>query len=101
MTARAARVIKSSANPSSNQSELVDDVIVPGFEAEVRELRELQPPVGDTHQVEGVLAAIEQTVDRLRKAPPIGPNSSFKANHPYRPAEEIAADYGLTACGHP
>jgi hypothetical protein len=92
---------QSSQTPDKAQAMMVDQVIIPNFEEEIRELRSLDAPATDSKQVDEVLTAIQDTVDRLRTAPPIGASASFKANHPYRPGEEIAAEYGLTACGHP
>jgi hypothetical protein len=83
------------------QTVIVRTLLVPGFQAELRELGELTPPTGQSHDMAFVLTAIRQMVNRLEHEPPITSSSSFKANHPYRPAEEIAAEFGLNSCGHP
>lgn len=91
------------AQGTSNRAQLqaIDTAIVPNLEAEVDELRALTPPVGHEARVERILSAIEDTVDQLRNAKPVDADSTFEENHPYRPGEQIAARYGLTACGHP
>lgn len=103
IAAAGATIIKESKDPTSAkvQTEITGKVLVPSFEKELQRLRALEAPSGEEQQVQRVMAALKETATRLRTAPPIETNSSFKANHPYRPGEEIAAAYGLTACGHP
>jgi len=69
--------------------------IVPGFAREVRDLRALQPPPGEEDEVEAVINTIQEMLDRTRKDFAIG------RDYPYRKTENVAAAYGLPACGHP
>jgi len=103
IAAAGATIIRKSKDPTSAkaQTEITGKVLVPSFEKELQQLRALDAPSGEEPQVERVMTALNETVTRLRTAPPIETNSSFKENHPYRPGEEIAAAYGLTSCGHP
>lgn len=96
------RIIRAgNAHGADVQARIMDQIIVPNLQAEIRELDALEGPAADRQRIDGIVAAIQQSVDRLRSAPPIDASSSFKETHPYRPGEELAAEYGLTACGHP
>lgn len=75
--------------------ELVDDVVVPAFEKEIRELGALEPPPGDAEQVEAILSATQELIDRLQADP------SERGIYPYRRVEDLSAAYGLSKCGHP
>jgi hypothetical protein len=100
--AEAVKIIKTAKGPAAKEQKLIaQQAVIPNLEAEIDALRKMGAPSGDSGQVEHILAAIEDTVSRLSSASPVTVQSSFKANHPYRPGEEIAASYGLTACGHP
>lgn len=74
---------------------IANEVIIPNFEQEIRELNALSPPPGDSDQIYAIYDAIEEVIDGL-KANPEGQNF-----YPYKKAESLAAAYGLTACGHP
>lgn len=100
--AEAVKILKAGEGGAAKvQTQIAQQAVIPNLEAEVSALRKMDAPSGDGDQVEHILAAIEDTVNRLNSASPVTIRSSFKANHPYRPGEEIAASYGLTACGHP
>lgn len=74
---------------------LIEQVVVPGFEREIRDLRALQPPPGDEEEVEGLITALQEMVDRTRG------DLAKGRSWPYRKTENLAAAYGLPACGHP
>lgn len=75
--------------------ELVDEVIAPNFEGEIKDLRALDPPPGEEKDVETVIAEIEQMLRRMKNGETLGRIA------PYRKSENYAAAYGLPACGHP
>lgn len=84
-----------SAPPKAAAEQLVEKVLAPGFKRELRDLRELEPPPGDEAKVEELTTAIQGMVTRMQKDFTIG------REHPYRKTENLAAAYGLPACGHP
>lgn len=75
--------------------ELIEEVVAPGFEREIKELRELTPPPGDEEQVRELIAAMADMVERTRKD--LGVDRGF----PYRKTEKLAALYGVPDCGRP
>jgi hypothetical protein len=98
ITAQTQRVFeKYSDQPESPKArkELVSEVIVPGFEAQARDLRALEPPPGEEDEVEEVISTIEEMVERTRE------DFAEGRDYPYRKTENVAAAYGLPACGHP
>lgn len=74
---------------------LIEQAIAPGFEAEIRDLRALEPPPGEEDEVEEVITTLDEMVKRTRK------DLAEGRNYPYRKTENVAAAYGLPACGHP
>ncbi|HYP56305.1 MAG TPA: hypothetical protein VEQ41_08425 [Solirubrobacterales bacterium] len=88
---------KHSDQPDSPQArrELIEKAIAPGFEAEIRDLRALEPPAGEEEEVEEVITAIEEMVARTRE------DLAEDRSYPYRRTENIAAAYGLPDCGTP
>jgi hypothetical protein len=98
MSAKAEKVVaKFSTQPDSEKGrrEVIEKAIAPGFEAEVKDLRALKPPPGDEEEVEEVIRAIEEMVARTKED--LGAGRVY----PYRRTENLAAAYGLPACGHP
>jgi hypothetical protein len=82
-------------SPEAGAKLLIEEVVVPGFEGELEDLRALEPPPGDEAEVEGVISAIQEMLDRTRKD--LGNDRIY----PYRKTENLASAYGLPACGHP
>lgn len=98
MTTRAQQVFKQfSGQPDSPKVRraVIEKAIAPGFEAELRDLRALEPPPGEEEEVQEVLTTIEEMVARTRR------DLSEGRGYPYRKTENVAAAYGLPACGHP
>lgn len=71
------------------------DIAMPALEREIREIEELGAPSGDEEKVETVLSEIQEVVNRLKKDP------AAIAKYPYRHSENVAAVYGIPACGRP
>lgn len=67
-------------------------VIIPIFEAELRELRELDIPPVDAAQVGAIYAAIEDMLKSVRE---------LRKTYPYTETEKLSRRYGITPCGHP
>jgi hypothetical protein len=74
---------------------MVNQVVIPAFEGELRDLKALNIPPGDGRDVSAIYAAIEEMIDEVRA------NPTAQGFYPYTKAEKLAAKYGLTACGHP
>jgi hypothetical protein len=74
---------------------MANQVIIPTFEGELRDLKTLNIPAGDDEQISAIYGAIEAMVGELKADPTV------QGFYPYTKAEKLAAEYGLTACGHP
>jgi hypothetical protein len=74
---------------------MANEVIAPVFEGEVKDLKALNIPPGDGDEIATIYAAIEDIAKQVRTDP------TADEFYPYKEAEKLAADYGLTACGHP
>lgn len=98
MTTRTQQIFKRFANQADSAKArrvLIETVIAPGFEAEIRDLRALEPPPGEEEEVEEVITTLEEMVARTRK------DLAEGRDYPYRKTENVSAAYGLPACGHP
>jgi hypothetical protein len=97
MTDKGQRIYANASEKSRDAGarELIEEVVAPGFEREVRELGDLTPPPGEEDEVNELISAIEQMVDRMREDLAAG------RGYPYRKTEKLAATYGLPDCGRP
>jgi hypothetical protein len=97
MQAKIKKVYAKAAKKSRNAGaeDLIEEVVAPGFEGEVNDLSSLDPPPGDEQEVEAVITAIQEMVDRTKS------DLAENRKYPYRKTENVAAAYGLPACGHP
>jgi hypothetical protein len=61
------------------EAEFIEQEIIPFYQRQVDEIRELTPPPGEEEEIEAALSAAEQALDDLREdpssyAPPVGPD---------------------------
>ncbi len=75
--------------------ELIDKVVIPIFEDELRDLESLSIPPEDNRQVTAIYKAIDDMIIELKADP------TARGFYPYTKAEKLAKQYGLTECGHP
>ena len=71
--------------------------LVPNVQNQIDELRGLTPPEGDEETVDEILKAAEEGVAAIEQ----NPASAFDDGgaDPFGQANQLAADYGLVACG--
>ena len=81
---------------AAQERKLVDEVMVPGLEREVAELRKLGVPAGDEEKVNAMLEALEEGVETAERDPQAVANSSDAV---FGIASRIAGEYGLEVCG--
>jgi hypothetical protein len=77
------------------EEKLVTDIALPPFQTMSEELRELGTPSGDEDDVEAIIAAFEGTIENVEANPVAALTSSDDL---FSKANELAADYGLSAC---
>jgi len=78
-------------------SEVSNTIFIPAVEDELDEIRALGAPKGDASQLHGIVAAIEEGLNRV-KADPQAALGSVAAS--FGRAERLAASYGLEPCAH-
>jgi hypothetical protein len=75
--------------------ELAEDVVIPIFEGELRDLKTLTIPPQDGKEVAAIYEAIEEMIEEIKADP------ATNEFYPYTRAEKLAQRYGINACGHP
>lgn len=73
---------------------LADQVIVPIFTAELRELEELDQPAGDEKELEAIYSEIQGVIDYMSGNPK-------PSVYPYTKGEKLADKYGIGDCATP
>lgn len=84
---------KSERAREAAEVELLPTVLIPGLKEEVEELRALGAPEGDEKQVEAIVKAIEDVIEKGETDP-----EAFQRTNPYFEAATMAAKYGLKTC---
>jgi hypothetical protein len=76
---------------------VIEEIVVPGFEGELRDLEALEPPASYEDRFETVLMAMRKMIGEARENP-----AAFAAqDRPYGTAWIPAKENGLFVCGHP
>lgn len=73
---------------------LAQAVLVPTFTRELRELKALDQPAGDSEELGAFYRELEKIVDYFAGNPKPG-------SYPYNKAENLATRYGIEKCGTP
>jgi hypothetical protein len=76
-------------------ADLINEVVAPGMEEEIEDIRALGLPAGDEQQVEAILAAMQDAVERAQA----DPKAFGEQAEPFKTPERLAVEYGLGACG--
>lgn len=85
-------------NPSQAEvDEFTTQTAIPTIQYEIAGVQGLAPPSGDEDQVDAIITAAQQALDKL-KADPNLITASGKDN-PFAHTNTLANQYGLTACG--
>ncbi len=71
-------------------------VLVPMVEQEMAAIRKLGAPPGDEEEIEAILAAQQEGIDRVKRIEKARSGSEFPAY--FEAADEMLLDYGLTGC---
>jgi hypothetical protein len=86
-------------NPTSAQiQQLAQDSAIPAAQSEIDQLRQLTPPTEDVDQINAILDAAQQGLDKLKQDPSLltQPN----AGGAFDQADHLAKQYGFTDCGN-
>lgn len=80
----------------ADYAELIDVVLVPNVEQEAEDIRSLGAPSGDEDQVEAMLDALEESIEKAEDEPKVLISDSTKI---FGESSKLAKDYGLKVCG--
>jgi hypothetical protein len=76
-------------------TKFAEDTLIPSVEEQIDGLRDLSPPSADEDKVNAILDEAESALDETKDDPSI-----FAANKdPFKKANQLANQYGLTECG--
>jgi hypothetical protein len=73
-----------------------NDTLIPVVETEIDGIRDLNPPSADEDQVNAIVDEAQSALDRGKEDPTLLTNEK---SDPFKKANQLANDYGLTECG--
>lgn len=79
--------------PQAQREQLVLKVL-PTYEETAANLSKLDVPAGDEKQVEAIVEAMEEAVERVKA----DPNTALVSTVPFDKANKLATEYGLDRC---
>jgi hypothetical protein len=81
--------------PSDQEVEqFASETVVPNIQRQIDGIGALTPPEGDEDEVSAILDAAQEALDEIEQDP-----SSLQSGNPFKQANQLAQDYGLTECG--
>lgn len=78
------------------QAELLTEVVAANIQSQAEEIDALGAPPGDEAQIEAMLAAVEEGVEKMESEPTL---FLSKPTNPLAKGSELAEEYGLEVCG--
>lgn len=79
-------------------AEGVRKVLLPNFQLQIDEIRELGAPAGDEEEIVALLSAMQKAVESLDKRNEV--SLATDIDREFQPAGELALDYGLQVCAN-
>jgi hypothetical protein len=93
----AKQVFSNQTAPSKAQFEkFANDTLIPNVQSQIDQLNDLNPPSGDEDQVKAITDEAQAALDKAKKDPTLLENNK---NDPFKKANQLAKQYGLTVCG--
>ena len=74
------------------------EAIVPALQKQVDGIAALSPPAGDEDQVQAIVDAVQEGIDKVEADPSLLAQSAGSVN-PFARANTLAKQYGLKVCG--
>jgi len=88
--------IKHNQEPTAAQkTEIAETVLLPSVTKQVEGVGNLTPPSGEEEQVEEIITAAEEAIEKGEEDPA---SLVTEGSGPFAKANKLAGDYGLTAC---
>jgi hypothetical protein len=89
--------LKQNKEPSEAQfEEISEEVLVPGIEKQIDDLRALGTPEGDEGEVDQILTSAEEALEEVEEDPSL---LSEEGGGAFAKVNKEATAYGLTVCG--
>jgi hypothetical protein len=89
--------LKKNEEPSKAQKEeAAETILIPAIRKDVDSIRALGAPEGEEEQVEEILDAAEEALEKLETEPAAAIDES---NHAFVKVNKLSREYGLTVCG--
>jgi hypothetical protein len=77
-------------------TEASEDILIPVVSDQIEQLRDLGAPAGEEQQVDEILTAAEEGIEKGEEDPV---SLTAENGGPFKKANKLAKDYGLTKCG--
>ncbi len=86
----------SEAELAAGSAEVAETILIPGARKEMETLRALEAPSGDEDQIEEILDALDESIERSEEDPQAAVMSNLEV---FRRPKGLAEEYGLKVCG--
>jgi hypothetical protein len=83
---------------TEEQEQFATDTVIPNIQNQVDQIRTLTPPEGDEDEVNAILDAAQEGIDKLEEDPSLIAEGGA-AGGTFEEANRLAQDYGLRDCG--
>jgi hypothetical protein len=93
--AEANEVFGSGEPSAKEQSDFVENTVIPSIQEQLDQLSELDPPAEDADEFDGIVDDAQSALDELES----DPSSLTSGSDPFADVNQRAQDFGLTACG--
>lgn len=95
---QAGEELTAGGQPSQSEvTEFISSTVIPNIQDQRDEIAALGAPEGDEEEINAILEGLDQAV-AAAEADPAAATSNSAAN-PFTEVNQLAQDYGLTACG--
>lgn len=88
---------ESEAEITARSAEIADTILLPGYHRELEDLSALEVPSGDEDEVEAILDALEEAIERSEEDARTALMSNTEI---FRVAKGLSEEYGLKVCGY-
>lgn len=88
---------ESVSETNAKATEIAETAVIPAITREIEGLRALGAPSGDEDEIEAILEALEEGLERTEEDPATGLRTNTEL---FRRAKGLSEEYGLAVCGY-
>ncbi len=93
----AAKDVFANGKPSKSEfTDFVNNTLIPSVQDQVDQIDALPAPSGDQDQVDAIVNAVNDGLDKAKQDPM---SMASSKTDPFAEANKLSVDYGLTVCG--